>query len=104
MADPEIITKARDVLAKWREDLDGDALSSLLDADVDPDTGYTDYAKPEIGARLIFGTAGNLDLLDAIDTVLGVYASYSKVMHRVPTYIKSIAAAIVAADERMTSA
>lgn len=97
------IQKARDVLAKWGEAADKEAFEALLDADQDPEAGYWDYAKPNPGAHLIFGTAGNPDLLDAIDVMLGVaIIEAGKNMH-FDHVAERIAAAILSADERMSA-
>jgi hypothetical protein len=96
-----IIQDARDVLAKWREAVDKEAFEALLDADQDPETGYWDYAKPELGAHLIFGTAGNPELLDAIDRVMA-YGEKSGVLEA-QSAAQYLAAAVIAANERMSA-
>lgn len=82
------IQKARDVLKKWR------------DAASDPTTWgdpgeWVDFHD----ACLVIGTAGNPDLLDAIDLVLNGYLDIAE-RYR-PTSINHLAAAIIAADQRM---
>lgn len=99
------IQKARDVLAKWR-----DEAASPLPWTLDDETGAVDdagdvivgLASREVAGsaylypgddRLIVGTAGNPDLLDAIDELLAVR----------PSHAHFVAAAIIAADERMSA-
>lgn len=119
-----IIQDARDVLAKWREratqgpwsvidgvysqdgmTYDGSQIEAEhemvamdhhdLDCGPVAPLGYSD-------ARLIVGTAGNPDLLDAIDAMFATYLAAHSIG---PTYRRDtehIAAAIIAADERMS--
>jgi hypothetical protein len=94
MTDISIIQRARDALAKWRSD------------EEDPMPYWTEdqhFGFGDSSARLIVGTAGNPDLLDAIDAMLATYLAAHSIG---PTYRRDserIAAAIIAADERMTS-
>ncbi|WIE60760.1 hypothetical protein DEI97_013520 [Curtobacterium sp. MCLR17_032] len=117
------IQQARDALEKWREratqgpwavidgvysdeggTYDGSQIEAEhemvamdhQDLDCGPvaPLGYAD-------ARLIVGTAGNPDLLEALDEGLRQYGTMPE--RSVPTFIKRIAAAIIAADKRMTS-
>lgn len=100
------IQQARDVLAKWRgHPLHGNwsPVPLLLDNAVytfdvvDESSAYAANSDDEAAMRLIVGTAGNPDLLDAIDEELrwGLDA---------PSAItRRIAAAIIAAYERMTA-
>jgi hypothetical protein len=73
------IQQARDVLAKWR---DAEPLDIAMFGPLDE--------------PLIVGTAGNPDLLDAIDGVLEAYIGRGCTYH-------PLAAAIIAADKRVTS-
>lgn len=85
------IQKARDVLAKWREAANQG----------DPDAWVADTND----AHLIVGTAGNPELLDAIDYLLEaatIHESRSNWSGAIP-HAERIAAAILAADERMNS-
>lgn len=80
------IQKARDVLKKWRD-------SEPLDI-----ATFGPLDEP-----LIVGTAGDPDLLDAIDMMLGVaIIEAGKNMH-FDHVAKRIATAILAADERMSA-
>lgn len=94
------IQKARDVLAKWRAEATpgplvydrGDLISQHPEHD-----GVAAYVSRN-DARLIVGTAGNPELLDAIDEMLGdVSANPLYPSH----HAERIAAGIIAADERM---
>jgi hypothetical protein len=104
------IQKARDVLAKWRKaqtpapwqvkaDWTGDA-AEFGTAEENP-LGWTNHP---VDARLIVGTAGNPDLLDAIDAMFDYMAPLGRT---VPTplvrHLEGIAAAIISADERMSA-
>jgi hypothetical protein len=84
------IQQARDVLAKWR---DAEPLDIAMFGPLDE--------------PLIVGTAGNPDLLDAIDAMLreasADIAQYGNQPDGLWSGHKRIAAAIIAADERMTS-
>lgn len=110
------IRRARDVLAKWRENPAGmpwrlgdrspwhsDEVVIADAADRGDVSG--DYMN-EDDARLIVGTAGNPDLLDAIDTLLALYEPYQRagadVRPPVMAHAERIAAAIIAA-ERMNA-
>lgn len=101
------IQQARDVLAKWRsEATEGtwehhqDGIVLVNDFIHSGDTTIAeDLFTPE--ARLIVGTAGNPDLLDAIDAFLGMVAS-GELRDR-QGHAERIAAAIIAADERMSA-
>jgi hypothetical protein len=118
------IQQARDVLAKWREevsvpepwtiwhDLNHQGFTTIGDdasyREV-VEIGETDESNPTAhvyvaeDARLIVGTAGNPDLLDAIDDVLVSAIAWDiSGMHR-PAALDDLAAAIIAADERMAS-
>lgn len=81
------IQKARDVLAKWRNAARNGEWS------IESDTAESSW--------LGRGTAGNPELLDAIDGVLASEQEAQK-PHRAPNrHAERIAAAIIAADERM---
>jgi hypothetical protein len=112
------IQKARDVLAKWRTAATQGTWEARL-----PERPYPEYADiysgeevvaynadcdgamDAVDARLIVGTAGNPDLLDAIDGVL------AQAQHQVEDVVdnpdevahaRRIATAILAAEERMS--
>lgn len=104
------IQQARDVLAKWKRD----ALRGPWEyrpiapgrAAASPEPGapvvnVVSGAAPDI--RLIVGTAGNPDLLDALDEMLAVAIEVGERHKALASQAGLIAAAIVAADERMTS-
>lgn len=101
------IQDARDVLAKWR-DVERNSESWR----VEPAGGFAtvrddqngEVARAVLGddATLIVGTAGNPDLLDAIDFLLRAYDGYSP-HHHARMNVDPLAAAIIAADERMRS-
>lgn len=83
------IQQARDVFAKWREE--ADASEAQIDTDGE--------------LSLVDGTAGNLDLLNAIDWLLADELSW---MRDNPDgwprkAITDVAAAIIAAAERMSA-
>lgn len=115
------IQDARDVLAKWRDGttpgpwkrsrsgIDGENYGEVIfpgdvscssycyggSSSIDGDNLVADF-------RLIVGSAGNPDLLDAIDDVLvSAIAWDMKGMHR-PAALDDLAAAIIAADQRMS--
>lgn len=112
------IQHARDVLAKWRER----AIQGTWDARQDTPSmsgsnwtlrvhgtpgiraSVNEYQHGDGLARLIVGTAGNPDLLDAIDAMLKNAQwhidSYGSVEH---PWASLIAAAIIAADTRMNA-
>ena len=129
MTDSSIIQDARDVLNTWRErategpwsvidgvysqegmTYDGSQIEAEhemvamdhQDLDCGPvaPLGYAD-------ARLIVGTAGNPELLDAIDLMLEVavriVADSPMTPHRLVQHANRIAAAIIATDERMSA-
>lgn len=115
------IQQARDVLAKWRSEsalVDYQPWSirsnyppetRVLGADSDDVANPGDYAASNAffdsrTARLIVGTAGNSDLLDAIDEMLAA-ADVPPVPITVPVILlaKPLAAAIISADERMNA-
>lgn len=107
------IQQARDVLAKWREliwdteweiDTNEPFSSELVGLFVPADKEYAvkfeDGQAPHVSvARLIVGTAGNPDLLDAIDGLLAHFLNWELP----PSDVPRIAAAIIAADERMSA-
>jgi hypothetical protein len=100
------IQHARDVLAKWVESATpGPWQVSKSGNWVTSDAG--DIARVLGDPSLIVGTAGNLDLLDAIDDMLKHTAIMStNSTYRFSTFgrlAERIAAAIIAADERMTA-
>ncbi|MDY1005712.1 hypothetical protein [Curtobacterium sp. CFBP9011] len=114
------IQQARDVLKKWREgavagpwfadrehpEFDGATIAN--DAFLNPTNEnehepVLDVSGISIGdARLIVGTAGNPDLLDVLDGMLTT-ASLAKTPDQVSSWFPRLAAAIIAADDRMTS-
>lgn len=94
------IQQARDVLAKWRDGTtpgpwrvsnSGNWVTS--DAD--------DIARAGIDSTLIVGTAGNPALWDAIDGFLAMVGSFE--LRDRQQHAHKIAAAIIAADERMNA-
>lgn len=102
------IQDARDVLAKWRKDPSSASAWEAFDSPgfekhiAAGDRGYLGSIDDETDAELIVGTAGNPDLLDAIDNVLQVAdrPGGSGALRHHGAYL---AAAIIAADERMRS-
>lgn len=82
------IQQARDALAEWRS---GPMYEAIL-------SGRT-------LVPIIDGTAGNPELLDAIDGLLELAAEWAKAdgIESVPRWMYRIAAAIIAADERMSA-
>jgi hypothetical protein len=113
------IQRARDVLAKWREliydtewEIDtnlpfsSELVGLFVPADKEYAVKFEDGRAPHVSvARLIVGTAGNPDLLDAID---GLLAEALRVQEGWPTAPRvkdtvPLAAAIIAADERMSA-
>jgi hypothetical protein len=105
------IQQARDVLAKWRsEATEGtwehheDGIVLVNDFVHSGDTTIAeDLFTPD--ARLIIGTAGNPDLLDAIDYLLEaatIHESRNQWSGSVP-HAERLAAAVIAADERMSA-
>lgn len=105
------IQRARDVLAKWRENPTGmpwqlGDRSPWHDDEVTVETADKmgdvsgDYMD-EDSARLIVGTAGNPDLLDAIDGFLSMVASGA--LRDRQQHAERIAAAVISADERMSA-
>lgn len=108
------IQQARDVLAKWREGADayqpwlyeessrkgyyGASVYSSDEAEYSVTSDATDG-----NARLIAGTAGNPDLLDAIDDWLRVSPAFERLAPIAYKKAQSIAAAIVAAGDRMNA-
>ena len=98
------IQKARDVLAKWRgHALTGNwsiiplPLSHNFDM-VDGSMVYAANTDDGTAARLIVGTAGNPDLLDALDELLRLEAAVEQRGGPVFANTKRIAAAIIAAE------
>jgi hypothetical protein len=110
------IQDARDVLAKWREA--SDRLRPLpwsfhvgwgADQVMDGDGGSINHEDQDDAAQfngpvaaLIVGTAGNPDLLDAIDALLATGITLGD-RFAPKTHAAHVAAAIIAADERMRS-
>jgi hypothetical protein len=103
------IQQARDVLARWlgnvptgRWEVTADGYVVLPTA---PITHFINVASHEEVAPLIVGTAGNPDLLDALDYLLrhhGIVQTGSNVtLSTTGLLIERIAAAIIAADDRM---
>jgi hypothetical protein len=126
------IQQARDVLAKWKKaqgwfpgpwavrneqpgrtgwadvifDAEGDSLFTYDGPDGDEFSPTHDANTDPGVARLIVGTAGNPDLLDALDTLLKVAHEWK---HGAPNknvmlvkHAERLAAAIITADERMS--
>lgn len=117
MTESSIIQDARDVLANWREETTAGPWSR----EEMPETGENRVIREfeffgaqieEVApggvhredARLIVGTAGNPELLDAWDGMLAQVELIREVCPAVlVAYAERIAAAIVAADERMSA-
>lgn len=111
------IQRARDVLAKWRVG----ATPGTWEARAESPTmggaewtvrtvgipgirmGIHEYQHGSTNLALIVGTAGNPDLLDAIDELLRLEARVEKRGGPVFANTKRIAAAIISADERMSA-
>jgi len=96
------IQDARDVLAKWR---DNDVLLWHYDEHgtvLDSTGAAVVIGATEGDARLIVGTAGNPELLAAIDGMLGL-ASTGFGGGAYQSRSETIAAAIIAANERMSA-
>ncbi|PZE66921.1 hypothetical protein [Curtobacterium sp. MCBD17_021] len=117
MTDSSIIQQARDVLGKWRKEaregrwhfaymVPSSKNLGTIDGDMERAEFYVASDVTSEDARLVVGTAGNPDLLDAIDGLLAATAGgLAQGFKSYPgfTYAERIAAAIIAADERMTS-
>lgn len=112
------IQQARDVLAKWRDrstdgpwKYDSDAQEVWVESPANADIIIADEGLTVSDARLIVGTAGNPDLLDAIDGVLakaqeelGWYTyEWVAISKGVGAGALLIADAIIAADEQMNA-
>ncbi len=124
MTDSSIIQDARDVLAKWREQSMADAPQpwniitddrwrvDVLDSERRPLRSDGAYAEdggdmhPSV-ACLIVGTAGNPESLEADDALLALAIKYGDLPSgsgsRFIELAKRKAAAIIAADERMSA-
>lgn len=109
MTDNSTIQQARNVLKKWRDKNDAspwyfDGHETVWGGD---DFSVATMTSFDSDAHLIVGTAGNPDILDAIDAMLAEAAADIDQYGSKPDGLwnghKRIAAAIVAADERMTS-
>jgi hypothetical protein len=109
------IQKARDVLAKWRERAKtpgpwrqvGEGDEYLTWGDI-TDTGepgsrlvVAEHAGPD--GALIVGTAGNPELLDAIDGLLAAAVLVGRWETEFLAHAKRLAAAIIAAEKRMSA-
>ncbi len=98
------IQRARDVLAKWREKAGqwtyaGDFTFTGEDRTEPCLPLHTQWKS---NARLIVGTAGNPDLLDAIDAMLSDrFLRHASTQSQFRQHAERIAAAIIAADKRM---
>lgn len=107
------IQQARDILAKWRSaaatgrwDLKFDWAQFTAESSPE-ENGYVGDTENPYDARLIVGIAGNPDLLNAIDGLLTHgQSAVTNPMNEfgVRDWADRIATAIIAADERMTSA
>ncbi|MBT1542444.1 hypothetical protein KK103_11780 [Curtobacterium flaccumfaciens pv. flaccumfaciens] len=107
------IQRARDVLAKWRKESSpgnwvagGEGYRDLIWNPQHPNLHPALAAVEEGDMHLIVGTAGNPDLLDAIDNMLRWVTAFNTkydVSREFGHYTASIAAAILAADERMSA-
>ena len=126
MTDSSIIQQARDTLAKWRKEATaapwrvdvfghGGAFVQIVQpAEFQPgydpnrfdnmDLDIANIEQTAGDARLIVGTAGNPDLLDAIDGLFEHCIRFPAwAGGHMRTYTERIATAIVAADERMSA-
>jgi hypothetical protein len=105
------IQQARDVLQRWRDDSQAgspgtwsvDSSASIFPTVRDEVRGEVAHRLLSEDARLVVGTAGNPDLLDAIDGLLELATDGGPAPATTRAYAGFIAAAIIAADERMTS-
>lgn len=91
------IQQARAVLAKWRDGTTEGPWEDRGNYIAAP--GYVVASTIPGDNALIVGTAGNPDLLDAIDKVM---ADASGALPATQFYAHILATAIIAADERMT--
>jgi hypothetical protein len=111
------IQRARDVLAKLRVDATARGRWREQDHEVMEDSGGLPWVESRWVAdvdsvtgngRLIVGTAGNPELLDAIDALLAAEqrrraSMHDNLSHDLSHHAERIAAAIIAADERMNA-
>lgn len=109
------IQRARDVLAKWRTEATsgtwtfgdtGEFEWRIWPSDTDPlDGGSHASTLESTDARLVVGTAGNPDLLDAIDALLAAMIPWREAGLSTEFLMRAerIAAAIITADERMNA-
>jgi hypothetical protein len=100
------IQDARDVLARWRDTASPapwkyDAEQYFVEDSAESTNAVGVDMLPEDGL-LIVGTAGNLDLLDAIELTLAEGSRYWA-GNPVRQHAQRIAVAILSADERMRS-
>jgi hypothetical protein len=123
VTDTNVIQRARDVLAKWREkaapgpweineplsklNRSPDCVSIDTADDVDDPRNVTYYI-PRWEAPLIVGTAGNPELLETLDGMLAAEqrrraSMHDNLSHDLSHHAERIAAAIIAADERMNA-
>lgn len=112
------IQQARDILAKWRKNA-ASPLPWAIESDgrdsITVDANHVDivqFSSREVAswaclddddARLIVGIAGNPDLLDAMSQMLESAGYWGDAQPMLSNYANRIAAAIIAADERMSA-
>lgn len=101
------IQRARDVLAKWRR-LATPAPWRISAAEPrwvwgsESGAEVGDLVQGRLDGELIVGTAGNPDLLNAIDLMLDAGSRYWE-GNPIRQHAQRIAASIIAADERMSA-
>jgi hypothetical protein len=109
--------RARDVLAKWRDgsssgpwearseipSMSGARWTVHTEGTPGIRMGVHEYQHGSMNLALIVGTAGNPDLLDAIDSALEAANRYAGDDFSILLAIEPLAAAIIAADERMSA-
>jgi hypothetical protein len=118
MTDSSIIQQARDVLAKWRKEaregrwhfaymVPSSKNLGTIDGDMECAEFYVASDVTSEDARLIVGTAGNPDLLDAWDGMLGIFENEPKtaplLWPELWVEVQRIVAAIIGANERISA-
>ncbi|MCS6578225.1 hypothetical protein [Curtobacterium poinsettiae] len=99
------IQRARDVLAKWRKEttLGPWQVNRPTPEIIGQRADYVGEVKWLADLRMIVGTAGNPDLLDAIDGVLAAADLVGRWETEFLAHANRLAVAIIAADERMSA-
>ncbi len=123
MTNSNTVQQARDALATWRANAPSPlpwAIESDGQDNITVDARHVDIVQlssrevsswaslDDDDARLIVGTAGNPDLLDAIDGLLAQEqrrrrSMHTNMSHDLSHHAERIAIAIIAADERMSA-